>query len=69
MIRLATMSFQCLVCGKDSPKFHDKDLMESVRVMEEIHGWSMTQQEDQFYLRCPECTAELDIIQESLLGI
>ena len=64
MVRLATFKFQCLHCRRDSVEFFNEELMDAIRALESLYGWIMTQQEDEFYMRCPECTAEIDAVQE-----
>lgn len=67
MVRLTTFQFRCRHCLKDSPKFFNKEQIEAIRVMEETHGWSLEEDRGEHYLRCPECTAEIDRRQEELM--
>lgn len=68
MIRLARVKFECCDCRRSSPELFNLQVLEVVRDLQDLYGWTLVEKFDEHYMRCPECTAKIDEKQQETLG-
>lgn len=68
MIRLAHIKVECCDCRRDSPTLYNLQVLEFVRDLQDLYGWTMVEKYGDHYMRCNLCTADIDRVQEESLG-
>ena len=68
MIKLVRLKVECVDCRRSSPELFNLQPLEFIRDLQDLYSWTMVERYDEHYMRCPECTAEIDKEQERRMG-